>query len=100
MVFRCMAMLLLSYVTFAEVVDRVAVAIDKTVIPASEILRLDSKGNRAQLAWDHHAILISRPTNIAFGGKDFDEIFIANFGRQTVTRAKIGISGQKLVNLL
>ena len=39
MVVRCMATLLLSVVSFAEVVDRVAVAIDKTVIPASEIIR-------------------------------------------------------------
>ena len=39
MVLRLMATLLLSSVGFAEVVDRVAVAMDKTVIPASEIMR-------------------------------------------------------------
>lgn len=39
MLVRCMATLLLSCLSFAEVVDRVAVAIDKTVIPASEIIR-------------------------------------------------------------
>ena len=51
------------------------------------------------LAWDHFAILLSRPTNIAFGGENFDEIFVANLGRQTITRAKIDVVGQKLANL-
>jgi gluconolactonase len=93
---------------FAENVGRLpdGVALDSAgnlyvaCYASDEILRIDEKGNRVQLAWDHHAILISRPTNIAFGGKDFEEIYVANLGRQTVTRAKIGIKGQKLANLL
>src|SRR5262249_5241424 len=44
---------------------------------SDEILRIAPGGGRSQLAWDHHAILISRPTNIAFGGKDFDELYVA-----------------------
>ena len=67
---------------------------------SDEIIRIAPDGSRVRFAWDHHAILISRPTNIAFGGKGFDEIYVANLGRQTVTRAKIGTQGQKLVNLL
>jgi len=67
---------------------------------SDEILRIDPSGkSQTRLAWDHHAILISRPTNIAFGGADFDELYVSNFGRQTVTRAKVGVKGQKLVNL-
>jgi hypothetical protein len=50
------------------------------------------------LAWDHHAILVSRPTNMAFGGEAFDEIFVANLGRQTITRAKIDAKGQPLAH--
>jgi gluconolactonase len=67
---------------------------------SDEILTISPDGKRTQLAFDHHAILISRPTNIAFGGDDMDEIYVANLGRQTVTRAKIGITGQKLANQL
>jgi gluconolactonase len=67
---------------------------------SDEILRIAPDETRVQLAWDHHAILISRPTNIAFGGMDSDELYVSNFGRQTVARAKIGVKGQMLVNLL
>jgi gluconolactonase len=55
-------------------------------------------GEKQLLAWDHFAILLSRPTNIAFGGENFDEIFVPNLGRQTITRAKIDAVGQRLAN--
>jgi gluconolactonase len=68
---------------------------------SDEILRFDPSGKtRVQLAWDPHAILVSRPTNVAFGGPGFDELYVANFGRQTISRATLGVKGQKLVNLL
>jgi gluconolactonase len=61
---------------------------------SDEIWRISPTGNRQLLAWDHHAIMVSRPTNLTFGGENFDEIFIANLGRQTITRAKIDMKGQ------
>src|SRR5436305_8653800 len=66
---------------------------------SDEIWRISPSGEKQLLAWDHFAILLSRPTNIAFGGENFDEIFVPNLGRQTITRAKIGVVGQKLANL-
>ena len=45
------------------------------------------------LAHDRWGILLGRPTNLAFGGPNFDEIFVANLGRFTITRAKLGVRG-------
>ena len=36
---------------------------------------------------------------LAFGGENFDTMYVANLGRQTITRAKVGLRGQPLVNL-
>ncbi len=51
------------------------------------------------LAFDPEGTRIARPTNIAFGGPEFDDIYIANFGRWHIGRAHLGIPGQRLVNL-
>ena len=63
---------------------------------SDEIWRVTTKGDRTLFAWDRWAILLSRPTNMAF--KD-DWMYIANLGRTTITRARVGVFGQKLVNL-
>jgi sugar lactone lactonase YvrE len=65
---------------------------------SDEILVVHPDGRIRQLAFDHHAILISRPTNLAFGGADFDEIYVANLGRYTITRAPAGVKGQPLAH--
>jgi gluconolactonase len=67
---------------------------------SDELWKLSADGKQRQLlGWDHHAILIARPTNLAFGGEDFDWIYVANLGRDRITRAKLGVVGQKPVNL-
>jgi gluconolactonase len=38
------------------------------------------------------------PTNMAFGGAEMDTMYVANLGRQTITRAKVGVRGQPLAN--
>jgi gluconolactonase len=63
---------------------------------SDDIHRISPAGDKKLFAWDRHAILLSRPTNMAFGGKDFDEMYVVNLGRTTITRAKIGIRGQPL----
>src|SRR5262249_55889611 len=68
-------------------------------IPVNVVGSAHPAGEKQLLAWDHHAILLSRPTNIAFGGENFDEIYVPNLGRQTITRAKIGVVGQRLLDL-
>jgi gluconolactonase len=67
---------------------------------SDELWKLSADGGSRQLlGWDHHAILIARPTNLAFGGEDFEWIYVANLGRDRITRAKLGTPGQKPINL-
>ena len=54
---------------------------------------------RRSLAHDRWGIRLGRPTNLAFGGQNFDEIYVANLGRYTITRAKLGNRGQPLANM-
>ena len=63
---------------------------------SDEIHRITPDGQKQLFAWDRWAILLSRPTNMAFAG---DTIYVANLGRTTITRAKVGVNGQRLVNL-
>jgi gluconolactonase len=66
---------------------------------SDEIWRISPDGKKTLLAHDRWGILLGRPTNLAFGGRDFDEIYVANLGRYTITRAKLGIRGQPPANL-
>jgi gluconolactonase len=66
---------------------------------SDEIWRISPRGKKELLAHDRWGILLGRPTNLTFGGKNFDEIFVANLGRFTITRAKLGVRGQPLVNV-
>ncbi|MFT6866250.1 MAG: gluconolactonase [Cyclobacteriaceae bacterium] len=45
--------------------------------------------------WEAHTL--SNPTNIAFGGENFDQLFTANLGRWHVTKIDLGVKGLKLV---
>jgi gluconolactonase len=65
---------------------------------SDEIWRIDLNGQEILLAHDRWAIRLGRPTNLAFGGSNFDEIYVANLGRFTITRANIGVRGQFLAN--
>jgi gluconolactonase len=67
---------------------------------SDDIWRITASGEKALLAWDRWAILLSRPTNMAFGGENFDVMYVANLGRTTITRAKIGVAGQRLANMI
>ncbi len=65
---------------------------------SDEIWRITPSREKTLFAWDRNAILLGSPTNMAFGGKDFDELFFANLARTTITRARVGIKGQPLAN--
>ncbi len=65
---------------------------------SDEIYRISPSGEKSLLSHDRWAILLSRPTNVAFGGENFDELYVANLGRYTITRAKIGARGQRLAH--
>jgi gluconolactonase len=66
---------------------------------SDEIWRIRPDRSRQLVAHDRWGILLGRPTNLAFGGPDFDEIYVANLGRYTITRANLGIRGQPIANL-
>ncbi len=63
------------------------------------IYRVSTARDVRLLAFDPEGTRIARPTNIAFGGPDFDDIYVANLGRWHIGRAHLGIPGQRLVNL-
>ena len=65
---------------------------------SDEIWRINPSREKTLFAWDRNAILLGSPTNMAFGGENFDELYCANLARTTVTRAKIGSKGQLLAN--
>jgi gluconolactonase len=66
---------------------------------SDEIWRVSPAREKIRLAWDHHAILLSRPTNLAWGGANRDVLYVANLGRTTITRAPLpGVRGQRLAN--
>ena len=46
--------------------------------------------------WEAHTL--SNPTNIAFGGSNFDQLFTANLGRWHVSKIDLGIKGLKLAS--
>ena len=45
--------------------------------------------------WEAHTL--SNPTNIAFGGTDFRQLFVANLGRWHISRIPMPLEGLKLV---
>lgn len=65
---------------------------------SDEIWRISPSREKILFAWDRWGILLGSPTNMAFGGADFDELYVANLARTTITRARIGRKGQPLAN--
>jgi gluconolactonase len=70
-----------------------------TCYATDNIYRVSPLGKVSLLAFDPQGTAIARPTNIAFGGANFDEIFVANLGRWHIGRAPAGVHGQRLANL-
>lgn len=64
---------------------------------SDDIHRISPTGEVSLFAYDRWAILLSRPTNLAF--RD-GYLYAANLGRSTVTRAHIGRAGKPLANEL
>ncbi len=61
------------------------------------IHRITPTGEKTLFAYDRWAILLSRPTNLAF--RD-GYLYAANLGRTTITRAHVGRAGKPLANEL
>jgi gluconolactonase len=63
---------------------------------SDDIHRISPGGDRTWLAHDPNGITLGRPTNLAFGGDNFDELYVANLGRYTIVRTKLAVRGQRL----
>jgi gluconolactonase len=65
---------------------------------SDEIWRINPEGKKTLFAWDPWAIVLGSPTNMAFGGEDMDELYVANLARTTISRAKVPRKGLPLPN--
>ncbi len=70
-----------------------------TCYASDNVYKIKPRGKVSLLAWDPQGTMIARPTNIAFGGRNFDFMYIANLGRWHICRAPAGVKGQLLANL-
>jgi gluconolactonase len=70
-----------------------------TTYSSHKIYKVQPDGKVSLFAHDPEATMLAGPTNIAFGGVNFDEMFIANLNRWHICRAKAGVKGQLLANL-
>ena len=60
------------------------------------IYRVDPDGTVEQVAYDDRAITLNRPANVAFGGEDFDRLFVANLGGSFISVLDAGVAGLPL----
>jgi gluconolactonase len=69
-----------------------------TCYASHNVYRITRDGNVSLFAWDPEGTMLSSPTNAAFGGTNFDEIYFANLSRWHICRVRVGIRGQLLAN--
>jgi gluconolactonase len=70
-----------------------------TCYASHNVYRVTPEGRVSLFAEDRQGTMISSPTNIAFGGPKFDEMYFANLSRWHICRARVGIKGQPLANM-
>ncbi|RCH54353.1 gluconolaconase [Mucilaginibacter hurinus] len=62
------------------------------------IYKVNTKQEITLLVDDWEAHTLTNPTNIAFGGPNFDQLFTANLGRWHISKINVGAKGLKLVS--
>lgn len=62
----------------------------------SRIYKIDPQSCVTVLAEDPTCHLLSNCTNIAFGGPDFQSLYVANLGRWHISRIEMGVKGAPL----
>ena len=67
-----------------------------TCYTPNSIFKVDKQQQVSLLVDDWEAHTLSNPTNIAFGGQNFDQLFTANLGRWHLSKVNINIVGLKL----
>ncbi len=90
------------FVTFHEMVpDGIAFDADENLLVScyspNKILTVLADRSVHVLVEDWEAHTICNPTNIAFGGKNFNELYVANLGRWHISRVNLGVKGLPLV---
>jgi len=69
-----------------------------TCYASHHVYRVSPQGKVSVFAHDREGTMLASPTNAAFGGAGFDEIYFANLSRWHICRVRVGIQGQPLVN--
>jgi gluconolactonase len=69
-----------------------------TTYASASILRVSPEGRRELVCHDPDNLLLCQPTNCAFGGSHFDQLFVANLGRNHISVLDLKIKGQPLLN--
>jgi sugar lactone lactonase YvrE len=62
----------------------------------NSIYKVDGQGNISLLMNDWEAHTLSNPTNIAFGGDNFSQLYTANLGRWHINKIDLKVEGLKL----
>lgn len=69
-----------------------------TCYASHQVYRISPKGKVSLFAYDREGTMLASPTNAAFGGPNFDELYFANLSRWHICRVRVGIKGQPLVH--
>jgi gluconolactonase len=69
-----------------------------TCYASHNVYRVTPDGKVSLFAWDPEGTMLASPTNAAFGGANFDEMYFANLSRWHICRVQVGIRGQLLAN--
>jgi gluconolactonase len=69
-----------------------------TCYASHNVYRVSPKGKVTLSAADREGTMLASPTNIAFGGPSFNEMYFANLSRWHICRVKVGVRGQVLAN--
>jgi len=67
-----------------------------TMYSSDRIYRIEPGGEPEILVEDVLGMALNRPTNCAFGGPDFDRLFVANLGGRVLSVIDLGRRGQPL----
>jgi gluconolactonase len=67
-----------------------------TCYASNTICSADPSGRLSTLVHDPIFTTLHNPTNAAFGGPNYDDLYIANLGRSFITKVPLGIKGQRL----
>jgi gluconolactonase len=69
-----------------------------TCYASHNVYRVSPNGDVRLFAADRDATMLASPTNAAFGGERFDQLYFANLSRWHICRVSAGVKGQPLAN--